>query len=331
MMYLHLKFKNAGLLSYRKGMSGRSASPHFMYNQKVIGDTVTDTKSRGHDLTNPIPYTLLSNVLHCLCGEIPVPTKRKSIFTRNEKLDEIAKNSWFHFENELIFDKFGNPAVKEIFQTQKVNPNSPLGVKSSFKLFNGEIKEVNGFYSWAYFDKMFLNNKVLYKNYIDIIQKYIGVNPHSLNMNQIVFELSKFWNNKTFINDVIDFQKNNKTQCGWNEVFFDFNIKIVNNQVVIDRTPSAIGNSNWKSKTPSVCIKGISYITPMNGDIICQINDENIINKIKNGEGFARFLEGGYIYVDSIDFFEPIPNFKDSFKPIFSHQNQYNPLINSAL
>ena len=104
-MYLHLKFKNAGLLSYRKGMSGRSASPHFMYNQKVIGDTVTDTKSRGHDLTNPIPYTLLSNVLHCLCGEIPVPTKRKSIFTRNEKLDEIAKNSWFHFENELIFDK----------------------------------------------------------------------------------------------------------------------------------------------------------------------------------------------------------------------------------
>lgn len=329
-MYLHLKFKNAGLLSFRKGPNG-AASPHYMYNQKKFGDTDTDRYSKGHDLENPIPYTTLSNVLHCLCGEIPVPSKRISIFTRSEYLDEIAKKSHFKFETDLYFDKWGNPLFKETYQTQKTNPNTELDVSTTFELHDGSLKKIKGYYYWTYFDKQFKKGSDIHKNYLTIIQKYIGVNPRTLNMRQVVFELSKHWNKEEFINDVVTFLKENKENIkSWNELFFNFNIDIKNGEVVINKKPTK-GNGKYSGATPILNISGINYVTRLNGDIICPIDDENIINKIKDGKGFAHFLEGGFIYVDTIEFFEPIPNYKDSFKPIFSNENQYNPMINSEL
>ena len=330
MKYLHLKFKNAGLLSFRKGGNG-AASPHYMYNQEKFGDTDTDRYSKGHDLENPIPYTLLSNVLHCLCGEIPVPTKRISIFTRSEELDKIAQNSHFKFETDLYFDKRGNPLFKETYQTQKNNANTVAKNTLMFKLHDGAWKTIIGHYCWAYFDKQFKKDSDIHKNYLTIIQKYIGVNPRTLNMRQVVFELSKHWDKEEFINDVVKFLKENKkSRKAWNELFFNFNIDIKGDEVVIDRKPTE-GNGNYRGATPILNIRGINYVTRLNGDIICPIEDENIINRIKEGKGFANFLEGGLIYVDTIDFFEPIPNYKDSFKPIFSNENQYNPLNNKEL
>lgn len=329
MMYLHLKFKNAGLLSYRKGGHG-AASPHYQRNQQYFNDMITDKNSSGHDLTNPIPYTLLSNVLHCLCGEIPTPTKRLSIFSRSEELDEVAKKSHFKFETDLYFDPFGRPLFRETYQTQKNTPNTGTDSSEMFQLHDGTWKEVKGHYCWAYFDKQFKKNLDSHKSYLTLIQKYIGVNPRTLNIPQVVCELSKHWDKEEFINDAIELMQNNKTQVGWNELLFNFNIQKINDEVSISKTPSK-GNGLWKGQTPIVNIKGINFITRLNGDIICPIEDENIINRIKEGKGFANFLEGGIIYVDSIDFFEPIPNYEDSFKPIFSNENQYNPMDNNKL
>lgn len=330
-MYLHLKFKNAGLLSFRRNTQGKAASSHYILNQQKFGDVYNDQNSKGHDLTNPIPYTLLSNVLHCLCGEIPASTKRLSIFPRSEKLDEIAKNSYFKFETDLYFDKWGNPLFKETYQTQKTNPDSPSKLGTKFELYDGSWKEIQGYYCWAYFDKQFKKDSDIHKNYLTIIQKYIGVNPRTLNIRQVVFELSKHWDKEEFINDVVKFLKeNNKHRKPWDELFFNFQNDIKNGEIIINNKTTR-GNGSYKGLTPILNIRGTNYVTRLNGDIICPINDENIIKQIKDGKGFANFLEGGLIYVDTIDFFEPIPNYKDSFKPIFSDENQYNPMINSEL
>ena len=334
MMYLHLKFKNAGLLYVPHSASG-AASNHYLHDQRWFGDNFSDSTTYGHDFLNPLPYTLISNVLHCLCGEIPVPTKRLSIFERIPALDDIAKQSWFKFENDLICVDSGKdgesrirPQYSDVFQTQKINPNSPQSANSIFYLHDGSFVTRNGLYSWSAFDKWFGETPDLSKAYIDLIQKYIKVNPRSLNFDNLILELSKWWYDADFINDVKDFiLKTKKTVKSWNEVFFNMNIaKKPNGVIEVNRKPTS-GNGSFQGKTPIVNKNGLCKITPMNGDIICPIEDEDIITKIKDGKGFARLLEGGFVYVNRIDFFEPFPNFKTYFTPVFSNQNQCKNII----
>ena len=89
MKYLHLKFENCGLISCGKSM-GVSTSPHLTKMGKISLSTDIDKQNYGNDFSNPIPYTLLSNVLLTLCGEIPVPTKRKTPFSEKYNRNKRA-------------------------------------------------------------------------------------------------------------------------------------------------------------------------------------------------------------------------------------------------
>ena len=58
-------------------------------------------------------------------------------------------------------------------------------------------------------------------------------------------------------------------------------------------------------------------MTYLNGEIICPIENEAIIDAIiNNGNGSATLLENGIIYVNAIENFEPIFNFKETFSKI---------------
>lgn len=305
MIYLHLKFENCGLISGKRKMKmGKieSSSPHLNKMGNISNEDI-DVQNYGNDFSNPIPYTLLSNVLHVLCGEIPVPTKRKTPFSenykRNEELDNIALNSYIRFDNQDIeTDEYNLPKQKEFISSNKWHWNSAYPQKTTFKLYDGTTKTCDGYYSWTIF-RRHCGNTNTFNEKVEILNSIIGMDSLKLTFDELIYELSKYC-------DLQDFSiYNEKFSKPWYNLFFTKN-----------DNKNSTTHSN--SKTPILTNNGEAYITYLNGDIICPIENEAIIDAIvNNGSGVATLLENGIIYINAIENYEPIFNFKETFTKIF--------------
>ena len=304
MYYLHLKFRNSGLIQCGSSM-GKSTSPHLERDKNIIGEYVKNDQNFGHDVTNPIPYTLLSNVLHVLCGEIPVPTKRQSLFQRIPILDEIAKNSFVKYNTPLFFDKFGKITNTEFFQTQKWQYDSTLDIQDTFTLHNGSTKKVDGWYNWDYFRRG-IKSKEARDIIIKFIETIINVNPLKLTLKQTVTELSKYWDTNDFKKSLDTFLSEHRklyTQP-WLKVFFN---------------TSATGrNTGHKSSTPLTNCRGVGRIVYLNGEIICPFDSDYVYYAIvNNGCGVADLLEHGIVYVVGLEKYHPYGSFSKDWSQIF--------------
>ena len=306
MKYLHLKFENCGLILPTVFKGKVNPYKNFLsrdvndYNKAIIGN------SYGHDISNPVPYTLLSNVLHVLCGEIPVPTKRYTIFKRNEILDEIAKNSYIKYDNGFNPEDDGSYA-KEMFQSRKYHWNSTLDISDAFKLANGEFKLRKGFYSWDYFEREYGNSEK-YDIMIFFIEHLIGVNPLKLTFETAIYELSKIWETKKDeINQFIT--EGPKYRKPWLATFFNFEEKNKAGKIKVTGT-----NTSPESVIPLVNIIGITYKTTISGEIICPIDNEDILYKLmNNGICVAKLLEGGIVYPLGLEKYMPYANIEEDF------------------
>ena len=296
MRYLHLKFKNCGLICCKK-----SPIQHLNRDDGEFGKHTADGKSVGHDLTNPIPYTLLSNVLHVLCGEIPVPSKRKTIFKRIKELDDIAKEAYIKYDYDLKLTEKGYPKWSENFQTNKWNWNCGKKITTNFKIYNGEIKTCNGVYNHDYLKRAFNNNEE-YHLLLDFIKDIIGYNPTQKIMSDVIYDLSKHWEDEGFKEKVNEFIGTINLNGGWKNALF--NIKCTT------------ANSYVQSRTPVFVSRGVANITHLDGEIVVGIDNDNIINKINHGEGFATLLEGGIVYVVGFGKYMPYANIEDDFQRI---------------
>ena len=304
MYYLHLKFRNCGLIQCDSSM-GKSTSPHLERDKHLIGENVIDDKNFGHDLSNPIPYTLLSNVLHVLCGEIPVPTKRQSLYERIPLLDEIAKQSFVKFDNPISVNQYGKIEGAEFFQTQKWHWNSTLPISQNFVLYDGSVKTVSGFYNWNMF-KRNVKNKENREIILNFIESIIHVDPRSLTLENTVTELSKYWRTSEFANSLQAFLEDNKSICSmpWLNVLFN-----------IEATGS---NTAPLSSTPLTVSKGVGKIAYTNGEIICPIENEEVCEAIiNNGVGSATLLENGFVYVVGLEKYHPYGECDENWTQIF--------------
>lgn len=304
MHYLHLKFRNCGLMQHGMSM-GKSTSPHLERDKERIGEDIINDKNFGHDVTNPIPYTLLSNVLHVLCGEIPVPTKRKSLFERIPILDEIARKSMIYYYNPVTFNQYGKMEGTEFFQTQKWHWNSTMPISTTFNIADGTVKTVSGWYNWNMFNRnvKLQEHRILLREFIKSI---IGIDTNSLTLKETVYELSKYWGTSVFEEKVKCFISENPRlySMPWLNVFFN-----------IDASGS---NTAPLSSTPITVTKGTGRIKYLNGEIICPIDDENICNAIiNNGVGAATLLENGIVYVVGLEKYHPYGSFNKNWEPIF--------------
>ena len=304
MRYLHLKFRNCGLMQHESSM-GKSTSPHLERDKERIGEDVINDKNFGHDLSNPIPYTLLSNVLHVLCGEIPVPSKRKSLFERIPALDKIAKQSMVRYDIPITFNQYGKMEGVELFQTQKWHWNSTMPISTMFKVADGTTKTVSGWYNWNMFRRNIKSNEA--RELIrEFIKSIIGIDTRSLTLKQTVYELSKYWGTTEFEENLRAFLSVNPQICSkpWLNVFFN-----------MEATGS---NTAPNSSTPITVTKGTGRIKYLNGEIICPIEDESICEAIiNNGVGAATLLENGMVYVVGLEKYEPYNHMGDDWSQIF--------------
>lgn len=319
MGYLLLKFENANLIrsiSISKKTKSRSTikQTHLLIHggESVNGTTNIEkvNDATGHDWNNPIPYTTLSNVLHCLCGEIPVPTKKKTLFKRNPIYDEIAKNSYVKYDIKPIINEKGFITNDEVFQTAKWAYDSNMRYFSPFQLADGTQKKINGLYNW-YTIKKNITYGNDFEELTNFIENVIGVNPLSLSVPQVVYELSKFYNDENFNNKVDNFIAEREKKVNGKKRILSCFYNLFFNRV------STSNNIDLKtSNTPLAVNNGVGGKLSLSGEIICEIDDD-IAEKIRLNGGVAKLLEFGMIYVTGYEKYEPVPNYKNKYEKIY--------------
>lgn len=318
MGYLVLKFENANLIrsvsisKKTKKRTGAKQTHLLIHGGESNGmsniERVLD--ATGHDWINPIPYTTLSNVLHCLCGEIPVPTKKRSLFKRNPIYDEIAKNSYVRYDVKPEFNDKGYITNDEIYQTAKWAYDSNMTYISFFNLSDGTIKEMNGYYHWSNIKKN-ITYGTDYEDLLKLIEEVIGVKPEDLSVPQVVYEMSKHYNEDTFKEKVDNFIKEREKMVNGKKRILSCFYNLFFNKI------STSGNIDLKtSNTPLALNNGIGGKLSLSGEIICEITDE-IADKIRQNKGVANLLEFGIIYVTGYEKYEPVPNYKEKYEKIY--------------
>lgn len=317
--YALVEFRNGGVIlpdsklencltAHDNNIGSKCFYGHY---SKKEAEAIEDFPSFTCDVSNPIPWKCVSNALHVLNGEIPVPTKRKSKLQRIPLLDEIAKNAKIRIFNPLITNERGYILGAEKFQTQKWNWNSKRKIKTDFTIFDETtsttIKTIPGWYNWRQF-YCTVREKENQKQILDFIESIIGCNPRTLTLKQTVFELSKHWNNPVFKKTVSQilptFQEITQP---WKYLFFN-DYKKENEGIL---------NTSY-GKRYMTEIHGFELIYRFNGEILFEFDDINIFHNLtEKGSGSATFLDGGIMFLKSIEKYKPYTSMGDDWVPIF--------------
>lgn len=252
--YLVLKFENATLFKNKR-------------TKDKIFDLLNGNRDRKDEqfFKEPITVYQISNMIHVLFGERPVPSLRKVLYSKNDYLFEKAKKSYLKIDNYMRFNdnKKEFEYTKEIIQTKKAvynawNPQSFLNWNRVFKLLE----------------------KDLYDEFLVILKEEFNISPK-----------------KDIFIDVVKIIKNSK-----NKRLNDFYNKI--NKMGKTSLTNDINNDtvqiNMNPRTTLTVNNGIEYITKFNGEILVPI-DDNDIEKIKNNKGCATLLDGGLVYIKKIE------------------------------
>jgi len=218
----------------------------------------------------PITIHQISNLIHVLFNERPVPSHRECFYPKVDYFYEKAKNSFLKYTDCVGNDgliKTHNSFKKEdnfIFEKTKVskavynswNP-SPQINWDIVKLYLGSQENIDWFFG----------------EIIDLL----GVNPLSYNVETVRISLltknlDNLFNGLTKIErkGLIRYIRDNQGQ------------HIINN----DRISLTVNS-------------GIDNVIILNGEILVPINDGDI-EKLKLSKGCATILDGGYVWIDSV-------------------------------
>lgn len=249
--YLILKFRNAKLFR----------------NSPKCGDYVFDVtgqRKRAGQLqfVEPITVHQVSNMLHVLFNERPVPSFRKSFYGNIEHYFKMAQESLIRVDGYKRFNKNKNQEefVKEFLMTKKsvfnsYNPNS---------LINWEIVK-------EYCEEDF-------NDIIIAIQNIIGFNPKDVTFDEVRELLQSY--------DISEFSKTLKEK----------KLTALSNYIKDTNTASEMTR---KASTALINNNGIDNVAILGGEIIVTVSEDDLI-KLSNSKGCATILDGGLVWIDSV-------------------------------
>lgn len=232
--YLELSFKNAGLIiTDNKTNGGKQTKDKLPYSLNY-----DNSRNVSDRFVEPITIYQISNVIHKLFGERPVPTFRYSAIPINEYLYNKALESYLKIDN--VLDQNGN-FIKETFMTNKGvhNAYSPTFTIDWFKI------------------KKMLNDDA-YVDFLSLIKDLYNEIPQSFN-------------------DLVDMLKNDKNNCNKVIKFFSdrklttFTYIFKNQGKLINQIPLIQRTINYGKDYISI-FKGKIYV-PINEDDIEKIKN----------------------------------------------------------
>lgn len=173
-MYLKLNFNNAKLF---RNLSSKEAK-ETPSKTHLLGGGLEDRVHRG--FKEPITVYQISNLIHILFGERPVPTLKESVSEIHQPYFEKAKESYMSYTSLTHFDSVDKTGNKKINVVKSfIRTNKAMG--------NSNVK--NGYYTWTdinYFLK--INNPELLNDLDEMLKKY-GLNKTDYSFNNVLIKI----------------------------------------------------------------------------------------------------------------------------------------------
>jgi len=265
--YLVLRFENAGLFT-----TNRNTKDYVFKSRKNgVHKRVDD---QNFNFQEPITIYQISNLIHVLFGERPVPTFRDVFYKPLDYYYNKAGESFIKIDNYKKYNKNKNihEYTNEIVQTKKALWNS-----------YSKIVDINWFIIKKYLKK---------NNSDDILEYFISESNRIFNID--VRKISSEDLRKLYLLDdskdkdnLIEYLNNNSKTA-------------VSNYISKSKFDKSEITRNYLNNTIRTNNNGIDNVSYLNGSIYIPINDEDIQKLSKSSSGVCTLLDGGLVYIDSI-------------------------------
>jgi hypothetical protein len=273
MPYIEIKFNSAKLII-----------DDIKNTSDVVCDYLNPTQINNYadrkdfvDINEIIKFEPISNLLHVLFGERPVPTNRITHLKRLEVIDDIVKNGYFKIDNILTYEDKQNKSrfITELTQGKKLPWNSHKTNKCGAITW-GDLKR-----------KLILNN---YQKYFDLLNKINLYSPiknpwDKISLNE-VFNLIRETDNVMDLNDYLLTNKLtplSELLMGKKDVS-GFNVNTIN---------------NLSAKT--INLFKLNKIS-LNGSFVFNVSND-MVQKLLNGQQVATYLDGGVAFLTNTDLY----------------------------
>lgn len=268
-LYIHFRFKNAAIKRSYKARKGQGEWDEL---QKLI-----DTDSIAH----PVKANQISGFLHVLCGCAPVPSKRLTVLSRVDEIQELVDNTWIRYDRILKLSE------REYTSVAKAAYNSHKTIKMKI---GDKVKD--GYYTWDYLHRHFIGNPSFHKKLIEFFNKIMGFNVYQMEMKDFIPEFHKHIEEP----EVWEFHHENVKLL--RKPFFDliFNIPNTNSNTKYNFKETALLNSN-----------GTGFAFYYSGDIIVRIDNEILVQQIREIGTIPHLLDGGTVDIIWTGNEEPYP------------------------
>jgi hypothetical protein len=268
--YLVLRFRNAKLFRNRKDGSCKD----YVFDMNIDrGYRKRMDKMKGRfeqQFIEPITVHQISNLLHVLFNERPVPSHRDCLYSKIDYLFEKAKNSYLRYTNcdggELT-KLFNNKKNEEYLPTETIKVS-----KAVWDSFNPS-PQIN----WDII-KQYLGSQENIDWFFKELKNLLNKNPIDYNVD--IIRLSLLTKNLTNLFDGLEQRKR--------KGLVDF----INNN-----TGNSITSNN--DRISLTVNSGIENVIILNGEILIPVDDNDII-KLRLSKGCATILDGGYVWIDSL-------------------------------
>lgn len=263
--YIKFSFSNAKLFPKNERTKDFVRNIDITKKDKLLFTRSSRKEKKYSNFLEPITMFQVSNMLHTLVGERPVPSFRYTFYSMDDSILELAKNSFLNIKtpkkNKTIDGKVVETFYKEFTKVNKSASDSWAKHKSIewFKV------------------KKFLDNN--FDEFIILINKSLGYNVLKKPFEDLLNSYDVYGSK---LNEVIEFLDKIKKK------------PIVNFLTKKNPDRSEITKSKLLGETVT---SGVDYVFFLDGEILVPYN-ENFINRIVKNS--TNILDGGYVKLDGI-------------------------------
>lgn len=310
MNYLILKFENAALVT-------PSDPKNFKHFVRHLGFIECDMP----DMETPIGVDQLSNALHVMCGLAPCASKRSTVFKRNETIYNIAKGAYIQYDSRLN---------QELFQDAKIqNDSNVKNIK--------DVKGNPGVYNWTYFKRAAYSSPKTLEELFRLLNYICKVEDVTKEMTfqQVVDVMKENMDNDIVIDFLLHRAKLFMNNGALKKIEEVYNIKLEH----LDKgdkprlnipnpfwyllfnvpfTGSNITASGAYNPNAILQIRGINYMkTKFSGKIAVPLEDDKILEQIKENGICPTILDGGMVTIEKIEKSIPKAQLRNDYEKIF--------------
>lgn len=284
LLYIHCRFKNAAL----KYITNESANIYKEVQKLIDSDS----------LERPVKANQINGFLHVLCGYVPVPSKRRTVLEREDKIQRLVDNTW------IRYDYLPQKYDREFTMTAKHHYRSHKKINT---MIDG--KKCNGYYTWEYARRFFISrtSQEFYDMLIDLFDETLKCDVRKMSFVKFVEEFHKHLNKPEVMTFYTEHQKELKGPTG--DIIFD--------------KPTTSSNTIYNFKNTALLNNnGTGFAFYYSGDIIIRVDDESIIQQIHEYGRIPTLLDGGYVDIVWTGNEEPYPLDNEEFER-FSSKDCY--------